>query len=356
MKILIFCKRRPQGRDLLTRPYGRFYHLPRFLAQAGHEVFLFLLSYRNEPPVRINRDGITWLSESILPQGVQRYVRRASELTRRVRPDWVVGFSDTYYGILAQHLGRKYVIRSAIDAYDNYESYLPWLKPLHFLWRKALSGATIVTAAGPQLAELLQQSRAGKPVHIVPMAADPDFVPMARDECRKQIGLPLGEALIGYCGSVYCSRGVVTLFEAFEELCRQRPGIRLILAGRRERSVRLPRQARWLGYLPDQDIPALLNSMDLLAVVSRLSAFGRFSYPVKLYEAISCQLPVVATATEPAKWILNHQEAFLARPGDPHDLGRKIEDMLAHSRIQYAGMNTWEESGRKLESALQAAG
>ena len=38
MKILMLSKRRPQGRDLFTRPYGRFFHLPRLLAEAGHTV------------------------------------------------------------------------------------------------------------------------------------------------------------------------------------------------------------------------------------------------------------------------------------------------------------------------------
>ena len=59
----------------------------------------------------------------------------------------------------------------------------------------------------------------------------------------------------------------------------------------------------------------LLNSMDVFAVVSRISAFGRFSYPVKLYEAMACRIPVAATATEPATWILKDWDAFLGASG-----------------------------------------
>ena len=72
---------------------------------------------------------------------------------------------------------------------------------------------------------------------------------------------------------------------------------------------------RWLGYLPDEDIPVLLNCMDVFAVISLISAFGRFSYPVKLYEAMACRIPVAATATEPAIWILKDRDAFLAPSG-----------------------------------------
>lgn len=56
MKLLCLCKRHPQGRDLFNRPYGRFFHLPRLLAERGHEVHLLLLSYRNDPSAK-RRDG-----------------------------------------------------------------------------------------------------------------------------------------------------------------------------------------------------------------------------------------------------------------------------------------------------------
>jgi glycosyltransferase involved in cell wall biosynthesis len=354
MKILIFCKRRPQGKDLLTRPYGRFYHLPRLLAQAGHEVCLLLLSYRHDPPSCTQKDGMTWVSESILPLGPGRYLRRARETVEDFRPDWVVGFSDTYYGILAEHLARKYGVRSAIDAYDNYESYIPWLSPLHRLWRKALRGADAVTAAGPHLAELLQESRIGGAVHIVPMAADPDgFKPMDREFSRRRLRLPLHNPLVGYCGAIYRNRGVQLLFDAFDELRRKQGDVQLIISGRKERGVRLPSYAQWLGYLPDEDIPYLLNAMNVLVVINQLSSFGRYSYPAKLYEALSCRIPVVATATEPAKWILGHRDKFLAAPGDPRDLAEKIRNLLPAERADYGDLNSWEDSCRLFEKALR---
>jgi glycosyltransferase involved in cell wall biosynthesis len=356
MKILFLSKRRPQGRDLFTRPYGRFFHLPRLLAQSGHRVCLALLSYRGEPALRVERDGLTWISESLPPLGPARYLRRCRKIVETLQPDWVVGFSDTYYGILAEFLARRYGLRAAIDAYDNYESYIPWLKPLHRLWRKAISGATVVTAAGPQLAELLQQSRPGRPVQIVPMAADPSgFEPMDRNPCRRRLGLPLNIPLVGYCGSIYRNRGVQLLFQAFEDLRRKDGDVRLILSGRKDRGVRLPSYANWLGYLPDEDIPHLLNAMNVLVVINQLSSFGRYSYPAKLYEAMGCRIPVVATATEPAKWILGHRDKFLAAAGDPGELAEKISNLLPPGRADYGDLNTWENSCRRFEKALRDA-
>jgi glycosyltransferase involved in cell wall biosynthesis len=353
MKLLFLSKRRPQGKDLLTRPYGRFFHIPRILAKRGHEVTLLLLSYRKEPRLRLKNESLTWISESLYPAGPYLYVARAKRLVEQVKPDWIVGLSDTYYGILAVMLARKYGIFSVVDAYDNYESYISWLKPLHQLWRKALSKATVVTAAGPHLADYLRRFRPEKQVHVVPMAADPQgFSPIEKEPCRHRLQLPLQKKIIGYCGAIHKNRGLDLIFPAFEGLTREDTSLELVLTGRKRKGLRLPRSSRWLGYLPDEEMPFLLNSLDVLLVPNRLSDFGRFSYPVKLYEAMSCQLPVVATDTRPAHWILKGRSQFLARPESEEDLVQKTRSALNIGRFDYGVQNTWEDSALAFEKAL----
>ena len=241
MKLLFLCKRRPQGKDLIERPYGRFYYLPKILAEKGHEVHILLLSYKNEPKISLEKDGINWTSISLIKHGPFAYVREAEKIIKQIKPDWIVGFSDTYYGILAQKLGTKFNIPSLIDAYDNYESYIPWLKPLHALWRRSLSKATLVTAAGPSLVDLLGRFRPGKPTEIIPMAADPIFQPMDKIECRQKLGLPVDKKLIGYSGStIHASRGIDILFKAFDSLKQEVPDIELVLTGRKGRNINNP--------------------------------------------------------------------------------------------------------------------
>jgi len=353
MKILFLCKRRPQSRDLLTRPYGRFFNLPRELSDKGHESYLLLLNYRNEPSVRIENNGIVFISESINPFAPFRYYARACELIKSIHPDWIVGFSDTYFGILAEHLGRKCGTRSAIDAYDNYESYLPWFKPLHLRWRKAIARATAVTAAGPQLAAFLKQSRPGKPVYVIPMAADPGiFIPQDKTDCRLKLNLPPEKKIIGYGGSIYRNRGMKTLFDAHEILKDMGCDIDLVLTGRKEKNISLPSSAKWLGYLSDDQIPTFLNCLDVATIINQLSGFGNYSYPVKLYEAMSCQIPVVATDTPSVNWILKSDNRFLARPDDPHDLADKIRKSLTLGRVDYGKQNNWGQSCEAFQEIL----
>jgi glycosyltransferase involved in cell wall biosynthesis len=354
MKLLFLCKRRPQSKDLLRRPYGRFYHLPRLLSERGHTVYNFLLSYESDPPVTIHRNGSIWQSVSFKKYRPFDYAAVARRIVSAFEPEWIVGFSDIYYGIIAQWLARKQGVRSAIDAYDNYESYIPWLFPLHLAWRMALKRADLVTAAGPQLARLLNRSRPRKSVRVVPMAADSDeFRSLDKRQCRQRMNLPQDKTLIGYFGSIYNNRSIQTVFGACAHVRCQIPDSILVLSGRRQRGLQLPENTLYLGYLTDEMVPVLLNCMDVVLVPNECSKFGNYSYPVKLYEAMVCRIPVVAAATAPARWILGHREAHLTRPGDAREMADGIVRVM-RKQPDYGELSTWENSCDAFERALQA--
>lgn len=357
MKLVFLCKRRPMSRDLVEHPYGRFYHLPRLLAARGHETHVALLSYRREAPLQRDCDGIHWSSVSIASLGRSSYSSRVRNLAAAIRPDWIVGFSDTYYGILAERLARKLRTRSLIDAYDNYEGYIPWCKPLHWLWRNALRRATAVSVAGPTLGDLLGRHRDHRSLLIAPMAPDPlGFAPLPREDCREALGLPTEATLIGYAGAVFESRGIDVLFRAFAALRTSLPDARLVLSGRLDPRIQLPPDAIWLGFLPDEKMPLLLNSMNALAVVNRASAFGTYSHPIKLYEAMSCRVAVVASRTPSTEWILGGREECLAVPGDETDLAAKLRAAVTRERVDYGTPPTWDAVAGKLEAFLMGAG
>ncbi len=340
------------GRDLLKRPYGRFFYLPKILADRGHQVTLVTLSYANDKMERFNLQGIDAWSIPAIPFGPLPYLCKIRQLSEEIKPDWIVGCSDTYYGIWAERLARQYGAKSAIDAYDNYESYLPWFAWLHKRWRKALRQADLVTAAGPQLAKLMGRERKQAPI-IVPMAADPSgFIPMDRRECRSSLGLPLEAPILGYFGSIYKNRGVETLFKAYSQLKKTCPDCLLLMSGRKGKGMNLPDDAIWLGYIPDKDVPIVLNAVDVLVVVNRNTRFGKYSYPVKLYEAIQCGIPAVASATNSARWILNSREQHLANIDDADNLVEKINHALCIKRMEYGQPTSWEKSTDAFESGI----
>lgn len=354
MRILFTSKRHPQQRDVVERPYGRFFHLPRLFAGRGHEVLLLLSSHRRLDSTRFERDGLRWVSHDVRTLGPARFLPRMREEAMGFAPDWIVGCSDAWFGWMARRLARATGARLAVDAYDNYEAYMPWNFPLHLAWRRAIAAADVATAAGPQLAARLDRHRKGKPpTVVVPMAADPGFIRRDQRGSREALGLPPGAPLIGYMGGWAANRGTDILLRAFHLVRASRPEARLVVTGRPpERVLREP-GVHSLGYIDDAALPVALSAMDVSAVITADTAFGRYSYPAKLCEAMACGVPVVATSTEPVRWMLGSDERFLVPVGDAPALASRMLALLeTEPPAHYGVLPSWEDSATRLEAAL----
>lgn len=356
MKLVFVCKRRPQQRDLVSRPYGRFFHIPRQLSSLGHEVHVLLIGHGGEHAVSFERDGISWHCVDLRRQHF-RALSDAWRMGVELEPDWVVGCSDAWVGIIATHIAGKCKARLAIDAYDNFEAYMPWNLPLHLAWRRSVAAADVVTAAGPQLALRLDTHRRGKsPTAIVPMAADPSFRPLDPNESRTQLGLPADAPLIGYMGGWARNRGTDVVLDAFRRLRGHRPDARLVLTGRPPPIALAEPGVIPLGYIDDAQIPVAMSALDVACIVTADSSFGRYSYPAKLCEAMACRVPVVATATKPVCWMLQDDARFLVPLADASALARRVAALLdGHDRIVYPELPSWNQSTIRFEAALTSA-
>lgn len=352
-RFLFVCKRRPQQRDLLQRPYGRFHHLPRLLAAMGHDVHLALVSHGGDEAGAVRMGGFDVSTRDIRRAGPVGAVRDLVRTARAFAPDWVVGCSDAWVGCLAAQVARRTRTPLALDAYDNFEAYMPWNLPLHALWRHAVRRADVVTAAGPQLAGLLQgHRRGGRPVDVLPMAADPDFVPRDRTACRRALGLPDDLPLLGYVGSWSQTRGSHLIVDMFRRVRMQRPDAQLVLSGRPPPEVVEEPGVIAVGYLPDALLPTLIAALDVACIVTADTAFGRYSHPAKLCEAMACGVPVVASATDAVRWMLGDREAHLARVGDAGAHAERVLALLAAPAADYGVLPRWPEQAAMLAALL----
>lgn len=354
-RILAICKRAPQQRDLLARPYGRFHHIPAELAARGHEVRVLLPNLRRGPEDRCSLGGVEWRSRSISlsPHKALSWIKsEASDF----KPDWVVGFSDTWCGWLALIAARHCRARLLVDAYDDYESYMPWNLPLHQLWRSAVRNADRVTVAGPQLAAKLDALRPGRVrSEILPMVADASFLPLDRAACRSRLSLPADVPLLGYFGGWGEARGTHLLLDALRQVQTSRPDARLVLSGRPPADVAGQPGVIALGYLPDDDLPVVLNAVNVACVISANTRFGRFSYPVKLCEAMACAVPVVATATDPIGWMLSKHPGCLVPVGDARAFASRALALLDAGHIDYGPQQRWTDIAKALDTLLSSA-
>ena len=353
MRILFISKREPQQRDLVERPYGRFHWLPVELARRGHEVRQALVSHRGTPSATLERNGVRITAHDPRHAGLQRTLHGLEAEAGAFAPDWVIGCSDAWYGWLAGRLARRTGARLAIDAYDDYESYMPWNLPLHWAWRRSLRSAELVTAAGPQLAALLDRQRVGRlPTVVIPMAADPEFVAMDRADCRKALGLPGTGQYVGYVGSWSATRGSDALLRAFRLARARCPDLQLVVSGRPPDAVQVEPGVIATGYLPDAQMPLLLNALDVACVVTADTAFGRSSYPAKLCEAMACGVPVVATSTTPVAWMLGQQSKHLVSLAAPGAMAERILSLLESPSAEYPVRASWADLAHDLERAM----
>ncbi len=347
--VIFLCKQSPQGKDLCCRPYGRFFHLPKYITESGYNVILILANYSTQEINESHVDGVDVRSVPVL-----LYPFYVNKLSATVGVDIIVAFSDTYYGILAAYIAKKRRIKYVIDAYDNYEAYIPWAKPLHWLWRKALRNADAITAAGPNLLSKISENNEHAKLSVVPMAADPCFYPLNREACRTELRLPTDKKIVGYVGTISHDRGINLLFESYLCLRETRPDLELVLSGRISRNVSLPSAVTYLGYLPDTKIPKLLNSLDVSVVMNLRSDFGEFSYPIKLYESIACNIPVLVAATQASNWIMRENQETLFSPGDVEDLTRKLSRLLDGKKSVITESSSWVTSAKEFVNCLDA--
>lgn len=357
MRLLFICKRHPQQRDLITRPYGRFRHLPMELSALGHDVRVVLCSHRHLASETIYDKGVHWSSHDIRTLGVRRFWRTVAAEAEEFHPDWIIGCSDAWFGWMAHRLSYRLKALLAVDAYDNYEAYMPWNVVLHWLWRRAVRAADLVTAAGPQLAQRLESYRAeGHPIELIPMSADPEFSPADKKQSRQALGLPLEAPLLGYVGSWAGNRGTSMLIQAFRRARTIRPELRLVLSGRPPAQALNEPGTIGVGYIKDEQLPILINALDVACVITANTSFGRYSYPAKLCEAMACRVPVVATATEPVRWMLHDRQEYLTPVGNVEACVEHILNLLTSPHSEYGSLPTWADQAGKFNHLLTSVG
>ena len=142
------------------------------------------------------------------------------------------------------------------------------------------------------------------------------------------LGLSLDNRMVVYVGGFNPHKNLETLVSAFARLvCRTDfCDVRLVLVGDYEREVfhsyydtirhqvetlGLSRHTVFTGYLPDEELVALLNRATVLALPSLLEGFG-----LPAIEAAACGCPVIATTASPLPSLLGDGGLFV----DPRDL------------------------------------
>ena len=123
------------------------------------------------------------------------------------------------------------------------------------------------------------------------------------------------------------------LLRALSELGRE--DVQLAIAGQGEALGELKRLAsqlgqtdrvHFLGFVADEELPALLNSVDLFAMPSEAELLS-----IATLEAMAAGRPVLAARAQALPELVEPgRNGYLFRPGDPGDAARFMAELVDH--------------------------
>jgi glycosyltransferase involved in cell wall biosynthesis len=143
---------------------------------------------------------------------------------------------------------------------------------------------------------------AAEKIHVIPGGINTtDFqITHSRQQAREQMGFPGDRPILFTPRRLVQRMGIDKLLEALVVVKQQVPDIWLAIAGKGSQREALERQAqdlgltdhvRFLGYVPDEDLPVCYQAADLTVVPSQsLEGFG-----LVLLESLACGTPVMST-------------------------------------------------------------
>ena len=364
MKILFLTKRRYTGKDLVNDRYGRLFEFVAGLSRRGHRICLLCIEYGSPTEVRPEAvkqwPAVEWhlhaTGRSLVP-GLSLHVMESWRIATRFQPELVLSASDAFNVWLGDHLARRLGVPHVADLYDNFESFGATSLPgVRWAFRRALRRCEAIVAVSAPLARLVSaEIRPRGPVMAIGNGVDPTRCRRG-DRCaaRQALGLPTDGFLIGTAGSLSRSRGIADLFAAFEMLRETDERLGLILAGQLGRGVALPKApgVSYFGDLRHEQVPQLLHALDVGVVCNRDSAFGRYCYPQKAVEMLSCGLPIVMAEVGVAQELMGECDMAVYRPGHAKDLARAITWQLDAACIPQANDFSWDGRVAALDSLL----
>jgi len=193
----------------------------------------------------------------------------------------------------------------------------------------------------------------------------------SKSEARESLGIPQDNAVICYTGHLFRWKGVYTLVESaayLPDTCRI-----YIVGGRAKDVEALQHYANTqqsdkiiiVGHVPPAEVPLYLKAADALVLPNsaeqRISR--EYTSPLKLFEYMAAQRPIVASDLPSLREVLRHNEnACLVPPDEPKALAKGILYILRDSEpaqqlAQKAGADaasyTWDRRAERILHFLE---
>src|SRR5512140_2021352 len=330
-------------------------NLAERLAQRGHDVTVIFPSH-SKKPYRSVQNGVklehvrgihlSVLSPTVwMPAPLPHDIRHVYDL---VRPD-VVHIQDHYppAGMVSNEAKRRGIRLIGTNHFmpENIAPYVPLLPKASRLWHWMAWGwvlryynrCDVVTTQSKAAAQLIREAGLKPPVFPVSCGLDVHrFRPNPaadRAACRARYGLDPSKKLFLFVGRVDGEKRIDVLLRALKRL--KRDDIQLGVAGDggalhdlrgQARRLGLGERVKFTGFIPNEDLPCLLNSIDIFTMPSDAELLS-----IASLEAMACARPVLlADAIALPELVTQGENGYLFKPNDADDAARCMEMLADH--------------------------
>jgi len=209
--------------------------------------------------------------------------------------------------------------------------------PLFLMALSASSGLIVVSQAA--FNDLKARFNIGpKKARVIPLAASPSFQPLTLQEKEAvRLKYKLPEKFILYVGSHKPHKNLKSLLKAFAR-ARACKDTSLVLAGpigpdsrdlmALAQKLGIEGSVRWLGRVPDSDLPALYSASTAFVFPSLYEGFG-----LPVLEAMSCGAPV-ACSDIPALREVAGEAALYFDPRSLDSMAQAIDAILGDQELR----------------------
>ncbi len=246
------------------------------------------------------------------------------------------------------------------------------LRPIaRFVARQMLARSTGMAAEVTCITEELRQpySGAASKWKLLPNGVDTRlFAPSTDKQARQMLGL--GDAfVVGFVGGLREWVDFGPVFSAISRLNSKKQDIRMLIVGgegRLEETRKLAREHRiadrviFTGIVPYSQVPQYISGMDVCLIPFDSSSVSQGALPVKLFEYMACERPVITTRLKAIEETL--QDKVLYASGS-REYEARIAELISspelRDKLGRAGRKLveqhydWAAIGAKLEQVLE---
>ena len=355
MKILFLVKRFYTNKDLIEDSFGRLFHFPAILAELGHECVVFALDFDNKTATSVLKENVEF---NTIPVRSLWRLPSTRELYRKMvetGADIIFTSGDSYLGYLGLLLAERMSARTVFDLYDDYAFFgtnrIPFMRTL---LRTAVRKSDLLVCASEPVARKYGAHR--QDTVVIQNGVDTGiFRPEEKNRAREGAGVPAGDTVVGYFGSIHKPRGIDDLTAAIQALRAKGQDIRLLLAGRDFGEVSL--SDPWIDYrgmVGQGDVVELINACDVVTIPYKDTELIRMTNACKLMEYIACRVPVVTTDVSDYGSYFPASFNCVSRPADPESLGEAIANQIRNRNV-VAGERvvSWHDLAARLEENIK---